>query len=174
MSRFYWLELRFFYFFLGVIYILFFYYLFIIIYRRNGGYFACKKSLFCSSRELVLCFGVDCLLWEQSFISVNLRKEPLFDSKRTSTLNCIRNCSSSSSVLISRYKLKRKQSLLYNTVFPSKWGRGGPFWTTTDNGNHTILTVVLCWKKYWQSQTKITSFLGTAVKEVLLLKTQRK
>ena len=64
------------------------YYLFFIIYRRSGGYFACKKSLFCSSRELVLCFGVDCLLWEQSFISVNLRKEPLFDSKRTSAFDC--------------------------------------------------------------------------------------
>lgn len=88
MSRFYWLELRFSYFFLDAIYILFFYYLFFIIYRRNGGYFACKKSLFCSSRELVLCFGVDCLIWEQSFISVNLRKEPLFDSKRTSAFDC--------------------------------------------------------------------------------------
>lgn len=35
-----------------------------------------------------MCFGVDCLLWEQSFISVNLRKEPLFDSKRTSAFDC--------------------------------------------------------------------------------------
>lgn len=35
-----------------------------------------------------MCFGVDCLLWEQSIISVNLRKEPLFDSKRTSAFDC--------------------------------------------------------------------------------------
>ncbi len=35
-----------------------------------------------------MCFGVDCLFWEQSFILVNLRKEPLFDSKRTSAFDC--------------------------------------------------------------------------------------